>query len=194
MKWERSFRSVAQIWFVLLPLLLQIACERPVPLEPLVLNDFESPADLERIAWRCRTTFSLTQEFSSHGHSGLWMTLYPDPYPGLSLFLTPEEKQWRGYRYLALEVFNPGNKPLSLAYRIDDRKNPDYADRVNGSFSLEPGLNRWRLDLSHMQTSGSKRELDLDRIDKLLFFLVAPSQPVELAVDNIRLEPVILPR
>lgn len=171
-----------------------ISCGRGMPTEPLVLNDFESLSDLERIAWRCRTTFALTKDNSSHGQSGVLMTVYPDLYPGLHLLLSPEERRWRRYRYLALEVFNPESEALALAYRIDDCANPDYADRVNGSFRLRPGLNRLRLDLSHMLTSETNRALNLDHIDNLLFFLVSPSRRVSLVVDYVRLEPDVLPR
>jgi len=188
---SKVIRAGAALWTVAL---LSVACDRQVPTGPLVLNDFEGPADLERIRWRCRTTFTLAGERRSHGQSGLWMTLYPEPYPGLELLLTPAERRWRGYRYLALEVENPEDEELSLAYRIDDSDNPDYADRVNGSFRLAPGLNRLRLDLLQLQASGSKRALNLDRIDKFLLFLVAPPRPISLAVDHIRLEPDGTPR
>lgn len=194
MKQKMALPSVVLAGVSILTLLVLMSCDRSIPAEPLVLNDFESSADLQRIAWRCRTTFTLSNTYRSHGQSGLSMELYPDAYPGLHLLLTPKERRWRGYRYLALEVFNPGRERVSLAYRIDDRANPDYADRVNGSFALDPGLNHLRLDLSQMRTSGSKRGLNLDRIDQLLFFLVAPLQPVVLAVDYIRLEPDVFPK
>ena len=164
-------------------------CEPEPPAGPLVLNDFESQADLDRIAWRCRTTFRLTGIHRSHGHSGLLMTLYPDLYPGIRPFLPPERRDWRGYRYLALDVFNPGDEPLVLCYRIDDTKAPDYEDRVNGSFRLRPGENRLRLDLGRLRTSGTNRPLNLGQIWAVLFFQLSPPHPVTLGLDYIRLEP-----
>ena len=116
------------------------------------------------------------------------MTLYPDDYPGLHLLLTPRRQNWRGYRYVALDVINPGSEPLVLHYRIDDRQEPEYEDRVNGSFRLEPGENSLRLDLEQIRTSGTKRPLDLDRIWALMFFQVSPSKPLDLGLDYVRLE------
>lgn len=163
-------------------------CDGPPPTGPMILNDFETPADLDRIVWRCRTTFSLSETCRSHGRSGLLLTLYPDPYPGLALLLTPAQRQWQGYRYLSLEVFNPGGESLTLHYRIDDRKAPAYEDRVNGGFTLQPGRNHLRLDLSQLRTSGSKRPLAWGRVSALTFFLTSPLRPVALEVDHIRLE------
>lgn len=173
---------------VLLVVLSLCCCERQHPSTPLILNDFEGPTDLDQIVWRCRTTFTLSEKYRSHGQSGLLMTLYPDDYPGLHLILTPRMQQWRGYRYLALDVINPGSDPLLLHYRIDDRQQPEYEDRVNGSFRLEPGENPLRLDLEQVRTSGTKRPLDLDRIEALMFFQVSPPNPFALGVDYVRLE------
>ena len=163
-------------------------CERHPPAQPLILNDFEDQADLTRIVWRCRTTFSLSDRYRTHGKSGLLLTMYPDPYPGMSLKLTPEERDWRGYRYLALEVINPGATPVALCYRIDDQANPDYQERVNGVFRLAPGVNHLRLELAALRTSGSRRPLLWRRVDKVLFFVVSPPAKVELGVDYLRLE------
>lgn len=154
----------------------------------MVLNDFESEEDLTRIAWRCKTTFALREEYRDHGRQGLLMTLYPDPYPGVRLLLTPAQRQWQGYRYLALAVFNPESEPMALHYRIDDRADPDYGDRVNGGFTLQPGENQLRLDLIATRTSQSNRPLELHHIQSLLFFLSAPVRPVAVGVDYIRLE------
>lgn len=175
------------------PLVLLLAlsfwhCERQPSPPILVLNDFEQQANLAQIAWRCRTTFSLSEKYRSHGKSGLLMTLYPDDYPGLHLLLTPRLQQWQGYRYLSLEVFNPNSETLSLHYRIDDHKNPDYEDRVNGSFRVVPGENRLRLNLEQASTSGSKRPLNRNRIEALMFFQTSPAKPLVLGVDYIRLE------
>lgn len=182
-----------QAWGILVGLALLVVlplcgCERQSPAAPLVLNDFEGPADLESIAWRCRTTFSLSEQYRSHGQSGLLMTLYPDDYPGLRLLLTPRLRQWQGYRYLALDVVNPGRDPVELHYRIDDRQDPEYGDRANGSFRLAPGENHLRLDLYQIRTSGSQRPLDLDRVRTMIFFAVSPPKPFSLGLDYIRLE------
>ncbi|MDD5759031.1 MAG: hypothetical protein PHI06_08095 [Desulfobulbaceae bacterium] len=163
-------------------------CERPDAASPLILNDFEGQEDLQLIAWRCRTTFSLSERYRSHGHSGLLMTLYPDAYPGLRLLLTPGLRHWQGYRYLALDVINSGSESLLLHYRIDDQKDAEYGDRVNGSFHLEPGENHLRLNLEQIRTSGGKRPLKLDHIEAVMFFQTSPPKPLALGVDYIRLE------
>jgi len=110
--WRAGARTGIASTCLMLTTLLLCACERPRPAAPLILNDFETAADLEQIAWRCRTTFSLSELYRSHGQSALLMTLYPDAYPGLHLLLTPQMRQWRGYRYLALDITNPASTPV----------------------------------------------------------------------------------
>lgn len=165
-----------------------VGCGRG-PSAPLVLNDFETPADLRRIFWRCRTTFDLTDTFHSHGRSGLIMTMHPDPYPGLRLLLAPKERDWRGYRFLALEVSNPQAEPITLHYRLDDQPAPGYGERINGSWQLPPGTSQLRLALDDLRTSDGLRPLRRQRIEQVLFFTIAPRQPLRLEVDHLRLEP-----
>lgn len=182
-------RMVWPVLSLLVLLLVPLSCrDRPAPSSPLILNDFETEADLERIAWRCRTVFALTDTPRSHGQSGLMMTLYPGDYPGLRLLLAPGERRWAGYRYLALDVANPGSEMQTLHYRIDDRQNPDYGDRVNGSVLLPPGETRLRLDLIQARTSASGRPLDLDLVQQVILFQTSPDRPRRLALDFIRLE------
>lgn len=164
------------------------------PPTPLVLNDFETPADLEAIVWRCRTTFARSEAYQTHGCFGLQMTCYPpDTYPGLRLRLPPSLHHWQGYRYLALDVINPDDAPLSLGYRIDDREHPDNGDWANGRLRLDPGINHLRLDLEGLRTSGSKRPLALERIQSVSFFHVSPPRPLTVGIDYIRLETVAGP-
>ena len=102
------------------------------------------------------------------------MTFYPGPpgvdesYPGLSL--TDFDRNWSGYRTLVFDAFVPGEKAIRLALRIDDRENPDYADRFNTAIPLAPGSNHIAIPLTSLVTSGSKRPLDLKNILGVIFF------------------------
>jgi hypothetical protein len=114
-------------------------CEKN-PVSPYVLNDFEADSDLDQMLWKCRTLFSLSDEYATHGRYSLKMELFPSEYPGFHPMLS--QKDWRGYRALCFDIYNPADEELEITVRIDDRKESrEYADRYNGRFKLEPGMN-----------------------------------------------------
>lgn len=179
------------IGFVTALAVLLAACSSPGP-DRLRLNDFESEAALDALRWKCRTSYARSPLHATHGRSSLLLTMYPDEYPGVAFHLWGRRRDWSGYDRLALSVFNPQEQPLRWHYRIDDRQQPPYADRVNGTLELRPGMNHIALDLRALRTSGSRRPLDLGRIQALCFFLVSPPAPVRLYVDDVRLERKLL--
>jgi len=160
-------------------------CYEKSPRE-LVLNDFESDSDLDRIDWNCRTLFFLSGEHVSAGRHSLGMKLFPAAYPGLSLKLT--ESNWSGYDLIALDIDNPQDEMLEIMVRIDDRPDyPDYEDRYNGCYTLLPGSNHLRIPLNSLRTSGTGRLLNLRSISRFMFFMVDTQAIYRFYVDHIRL-------
>jgi hypothetical protein len=161
------------------------ACWNKGP-EERVLFDFESDEELNRFHWRCHTLLSLSDEHVTHGKKSLRLELYPSEYPGLYPKL--KEIDWSPYRAICFDIFNPQNVETLIAVRIDDQKDyPDYEDRYNNGFVLKPGLNRLSIPLNTLLTSGTKRNLDLKEIFRLLIFSVKPKDKVVLYVDHLRL-------
>jgi hypothetical protein len=154
----------------------------------VVLHDFESEQEIEeQIVWQCRNWFERDRRHATKGGFSLRVELYPPQrYAGITLSTVLDS--WEGWRWLRADFFNPSGQPIPLTLRIDDRKDcPPYADRVNHSFVLRPGMNRFELDLASVRTSGTKRPLRLDSVCHFLFFTVEPSQPVIFFMDNVRL-------
>jgi hypothetical protein len=152
----------------------------------LILLDFESDKDLDRVHWRCHTLLSVSDEHATHGKKSLKLELYPSGYPGFNPDLA--KKDWRGYSSLCLDFFNPGKEDIRITVRIDDKEgSDDYADRYNRSFLMQPGINHLVIPLNSLITSGTNRALNLRKIHRYLFFMVNPTQKVVLYVDNIRL-------
>jgi len=155
--------------------------------EELVLNDFETDADLDRVHWQCRTLFSLSGEHVTSGEHSLKMELFPADYPGLALKL--DEHDWSRFGKAVFDIFNPQTETLVLTVRIDDRPDyPDYEERYNGRHTLLPGSNHLSIPLNSLRTSGAGRPLNLKTIRRFLFFLVDTREIYSLYVDNIRLE------
>lgn len=151
-----------------------------------VLFDFESDAELDRFHWKCHTLFSLSDDYVSHGNRSLKLELYPSEYPGLHPMI--EENDWRGYKVLCFNMFNPGKKEIRLTVRIDDQKDyPNYEDRYNKTFNLKSGMNQLSIPLDTLVTSGPSRSLDLSNIYRVLIFVARPERKVILYIDHIRL-------
>ena len=151
-----------------------------------VLFDFESDAELDRFHWRCHTLFSLADKQATHGEKSLRLELYPSDYPGLAPKL--RENDWRGYKGFRFDVYNPNKEEVRITVRIDDRRDyPNYADRYNKSFILKPGMNRMKIPLDTLVTSGTDRKLNLKEIYRVLIFMTRPERRVVLYVDYLRL-------
>jgi hypothetical protein len=151
-----------------------------------VLCDFEADSDLDQLHWKCRTLFSLSDEHVTHGRYSLKMELFPSDYPGFSPELS--QKDWRGYGALCFDVYNPVDQALEIAVRIDDRKEfPEYGERYNQAFTLEPGMNHLVIPLDALLTSQSNRKLSLGSIERFMVFMVQPEATTVLYLDYVRL-------
>jgi len=156
------------------------------PAGDVVLYDFENDSDLDRLNWKCRVLYALSPQHSAHGKRCLRMVLYPSAYPGLSPRLSRHD--WRGFEALCLDVFNPGEKALYITVRIDDKKDyPDYRDRYNHRFAIQPGTNAIKIPIAGLTTSGTHRQLNAGTIERFMFFMVNPAERHALFVDYIRL-------
>ncbi len=156
-------------------------------LEPeKILFDFKSDSDLDQFSWECHTLFSLSNEHATHGKKSLKLELFPSDYPGLAPKLAVND--WQDFSTFSFDVYNPQNREVSLTVRIDDKKDyPDYPDRYNKSFRLRQGANTIIIPIHELETSGTKRRLNLDNIYKVIMFMAQPKEKAVLFFDNFRL-------
>jgi hypothetical protein len=162
------------------------SADRPAAKTVRTLFDFEKTAELDRLHWECGTFMEQDKRHAASGQYSLRVEMYPNAaYPGFKAGFT---QGWQGYKKLLVDMYYPGLNEMTIAYRIDDRDdNPSFGDRANGRIVLQPGANIFTLDLENVQTSGTDRKLDLERITGLYLFVHQPLQPVTLYLDNIRL-------
>jgi hypothetical protein len=183
--YSERFPQLGFLALLLALLFLDPGCDRK-PQGDAMLFDFESDAELDRLYWKCHVLYSLSDEHATSGSKSLRMELYPSEYPGLSPALTLND--WSGYRAFVFDVYNPMPKEVRLTLRIDDRKDAyDYGERYNETIVLRPGSTQVVKDLSTLKTSGTKRQLEINKIHRFLMFVVKPEEKVVLYVDNIRL-------
>lgn len=164
------------------------SCHRP----PRFGCDFEQDNALDLLEWSCRTLFRVSPDHATLGSRSLEISFFPAPegqtenYPGISF--SKFDPDWTRSRKLVFDVYNPESDAIRLALRIDDRQNPDYADRLNRSLPIPPGMNRVSLPLDELATSGTKRALDLHGIRTVILFISNPRERHVLYLDRIVLE------
>ena len=133
--------------------------------------------------------YALSDEHPTHGVKALKLELYPfntPDYPGLAPII--KDNNWSDFKELRFDIFNPAEKNVTVSVRIDDGKDyPEYEERYNNRFILEPGINNIRVPLNTLVTSGTARTLNLRKIYRLLLFMANPEKKVVLHVDYIRL-------
>lgn len=153
----------------------------------LVLYDFETDSDLDKLNWKCHSLFSISSNFSSLGSRSLQLELYPSKYPGLSF--KGLKKNWTSYTAISFDILNPQKKNIQLIVRIDDSSQIlSFADRYNKGFDLLPGKNKIRIPFEDLMTSSGDRKLNLKRIEKMILFVIKPKEKIKLYIDTIRLE------
>jgi hypothetical protein len=97
---------------------------------------------------------------------------------------------WRGHQFLALDLTNPGPRPLTFVLRIlDARHDWTHEDRLNLPVVL-PAASRStvRLSLQELRKASRGREMDLGAIANVMLYAAAPLEGDSLYVNSIRLE------
>jgi hypothetical protein len=164
---------------------ITIACDNKRD-HDLVFYDFESESVLDEINWKCHTLFSISNMYAAHGKKSLKTELFPSSYPGLSPYL--KHHDWRGYKTLSFDVYNPSSEIVKLVLRIDDKeKSLEYSDRYNKSFMIMPGANTLEIPLVSLKTSNTNRSLELKNIYRFLVFMSHPDKRHVLYFDYFRL-------
>ncbi len=156
-----------------------------------LLGDFESAEELRLwvapespLPSQPNTRLKISTDFATFGKHSLEVEMLSEGWPGVR-FLA-EGQDWRGYAYLALDVYNPG-PPFNLAVRIDDTESTGKGDRFSGSWSLATGWNHLQLPLESVRTQPSDRTLNMGAIKRLLLFVDGSERRV-FYLDNVRLD------
>jgi len=184
----RTFRILMFPLLILTFAALFLACTE----KPRFFFDFEADKDLDDLVWKCKTLFRISDQHATSWSRSLKVLLYPDPdntgehYPGIGF--NRFNPDWSSYSSLCFDAFNPEEKALSLVVRIDDCKNPDFPDRYNKAIILVPGANHVSLPLNSLITSGTKKRLNLARIEGVMLFLSNPKERHTIFLDRVLVE------
>lgn len=148
------------------------------------LANFSRPlADLQRERFgRLSSTFQVVD-------GTLQMNLQPAEYSGFYLDDFPND--WRGHRWLHVELDNPG-APGRMTCRLHDAAHEQRGyrldDRYNGREQLEQGANHWRIDLDRVVHAPRERQLNLGEVRVFGCFFVDLPEPRTLLLRAVWLE------
>ena len=96
---------------------------------------------------------------------------------------------WGLYAKLILEITNPSDEEFSLHVRIDDNQDcKKFYQRYNATQQLTPGPNTFAIDLSDIQKGPRDRELDVNKIRRILFFTGKTDKSRNFIIDEVRLQ------
>ena len=124
-----------------------------------------------------------------------------DPHTALRVWFTPRDysgvifhesgAKWSDYENLSINIFSALPTSRQIELRINDTlHNNRYSDRYNGSFSISPGKNELRIPLISIVAMGenteSQREMDVDDISRIQFFVRNIDEP--FALDFVKIE------
>ncbi len=154
------------------------------------LASFERTAELHIWAGHEATIESSTA-WATHGSTSLRVQgMAGVRYSGANFYEPVAD--WHEFTKLKLDLFNPGDKPITLSITICDTMHASSgwaaADRFFKAIELPPGVHvPVSVELAEVQSAPATRPMDLSRIASLNLFIVRPDEDFVLLVDNVRL-------
>jgi len=187
---RRTARSMSALFLFVacLPLATALGDEALARARFPVLSDFETP--FERSRWEGDARYAPDSSIARSGKASLKVDMDTSLYSGVALVYFP--KNWKGHRFLVLDVYNPSPDVLEITCRIHDRRHEEgeqrYQDRFNRIFRLPLGWNEIRIDLGDVAKAPAGRTMDLGEIRVVGLFAMKLPQPRTMYLDNVRLE------
>jgi hypothetical protein len=190
--WQLKFLQVPvlllamwSLWPVGKVLVDDVVSWRQFPL----LSGFETP--LEKTRWGGSARRKISHDIFFSGTSSLQIKLTRQRYSGLGLRDFPCD--WRGYRTLSLQLFNPDADSFTIHFRIHDQHHRDhnntYSDRFNTSFDIIPGWNHLQISLKRVAQAPKNRLMDMANIAGMGLFVGKLSRRRIIYLDDVKLLP-----
>lgn len=190
---KHSYRRFFITLIIVLILISQSALYRAVLMEIKmrqqfpVLADFSEAASIER--WRGNGIYLDTEHKSKSEYVFAVKLIKGKKFTGFSFEHFPED--WRGYQQLNIVFFNPDTNNLLLNIKITDEehdlKKQEYNNRFNHQFKLLPGWNTVSLSLADIVKGPKNRELSLEHISHIGFFMTELDVDKTLYIESIKL-------
>ena len=141
-----------------------------------VLSDFSTPFEITR--WSGNAVQHNIVSFS-HGKGKVLRARFLPTATYSSLHFKGFFNDWTGYEFLEFDIYSDENYEYEMVLRIHDYlhnlHDAAYSDRFNKTLNIKPGENQFRINLNIVRNSPAGREMHLDHIKELVFFISGPS-------------------
>jgi len=137
---------------------------------------------------------------ATHGQHAFKVTNVGKGYTGIGITSRETLEKFKDYVLLKIDVYNPQDRVVSYALRVDDVRSKGYGSRYNDEhFVAPPGRSMLELNITSLLRSSSKNfhardKLDVSNLTLVNVFMSPQRQPTSLIFDNIRLETSGLPK
>ena len=155
-----------------------------------LLASFERPRELN--TWSAREAIiDQSTIWSTMGSASMCVRgAAGTEYPGAKL--QRPINTWDASTALEMDVFNPGDKPLTLRISIADKQHAASGhattDRFGTSVELPSKKHiHVRIELADVRNAPASRRMDLTQIELLNLFIVRPETDIVFMVDSVRL-------
>jgi VanZ family protein len=154
-----------------------------------VLSTFETPFERERWSGN-NSELTIDHNIAKHGKSSLKISLTTAQYSGAFLVHFPGD--WRNFKFLQLDIFNPSSQLAKIHCRIHDifhvtNTDQPHDDRFNDTFILNRGWNTIKISLERILNAPVSRTMDVANIHGFGIFVVRLPTPEVIYIDNVRL-------
>ena len=194
---ELGGRKVVKTWWiysstVLFLLLAPVTVfgTESVPKEPVVIADFENPADM---ALWSGVEHRQSDQFTSSGRSGMAFDIpkwdeegNAEPRPGVCLsfadgkgFLSKDLSNWGA---IVIDAWVVGDKPGKMGLKFVDE---DGTNSWTTHITVEPG----KKNEAKLLISDAKADCDMHHVRSIVLYALRPDSAYTLVVDNLRLLP-----
>ena len=177
-------RLIAYLVFSLFALTAFSCSQETVSAKDEVLFDFETDSDLNRFAWKCRSRFEISSEYSNTGKSSLRFEFHPAGRVGFSTGDVPHD--WSIYKSFDFWVYNPSGSQVPLHLQVNRREPSGILNHlVARVVEIAPGPNKVSIPLGAGEEPGVAEGHWQGRWD--LYFHAGDFRPTVLYFDAILL-------
>jgi len=101
-------------------------------------------------------------------------------------------RDWRGFKQLGVDIYNPDPTALTLTIRIHDELYTSTGwrntDRFTRHFIVKPGWNYLVFPINEIQHAPADRSMDMAKIARVTIHSTRLAEPRVIYMDNLRLE------
>jgi hypothetical protein len=154
-----------------------------------VLCSFETPFEKDR--WIGPASLQIDRDIRKQGRSSL--KLIPTSKQQTRATLMYLVRDWRGFNYLDLDVYNPKTDIVNFTLGVHDdiyyQNGWQGTDRFLGYFRLDHGWNHLRISMEEILTAPEGHEMKISHIREITIWARQNGRPCTIYIDMLKLSP-----